>query len=219
MTTVLLLEDDSVLRDELVFVLGRNGCRVLLASHEGDIEPFLDTFDIAIIDANFCGGEGMQVAARVRAARPGCGVIILTAQNGLKRNLASMREHADFVLVKPVSLEELLAHLFMLERRVLSHWQLHQTQRQLISPNGHAEYLNEQEMTLLMLTAQRPGEIVTRREIASAMGIDWLEFDNRRLDQTISRLRRRWLKNSGKVLPLLTAHGKGFVFGADIELL
>ncbi|WP_293777371.1 response regulator [uncultured Oxalicibacterium sp.] len=218
MTTVLLLEDDPFLRNELLAVLGRNGCRVLIASHERDIEPLLDTFDIAIVDANIGSGDGMRVAARVRAARPGCGVMILTVQTGLKRNLASMRKHADFVLVKPISLEELQAHLIMLGRRVRSYWQLHRTQRQLISPSGHATYLNEQEMMLLTLAAQH-GEIVTRREIAHAMRIDWLEFDNRRLDQTISRLRRRWLKNSGRVLPLLTQHGKGFFFGAEIVLV
>jgi len=84
---------------------------------------------------------------------------------------------------------------------------------------GHIELLNEAEMILMTLLARYVGEVVSRKEIARAFEIDWLQFDSRWLDQTVSRLRRRWLKRRGRELPIRTEHGKGYIFTANIELI
>jgi len=50
-------------------------------------------------------------------------------------------------------------------------------------------------MLLMQLLATQPqgtAATVTRRAIATAMGYDWAEYDERHLDQMVSRLRRRW---------------------------
>ncbi len=218
MTTVLLLEDEVDLREEVADFLVSEGYRVLEAGTVGGFESLIDAFDIAIIDVGLPDGDGMQVAAKLRAARPKCGIVMFTAQGGLKNKITSLRESSDFYLVKPVSFEELAAHLTALERRVSTSWQLHVRERKLVSPSGHSELLNEQEMILMELLAKHAGEIVSRKAIAAASGVDWLQFDERRLDQTVSRLRRRWLRNSGKELPCRTEHGKGFTFSAEIDL-
>lgn len=219
MTTVLLLEDEVDLREEVADFLASEGYRVLEAGTVAEFEPLIDAFDIAVIDVGLPDGDGMKVAARLRAARPKCGIITLTAQGGLKNKIVSLRESSDFYLVKPVSFEELAAHLAALERRVSTRWQLQVMQRKLVSPRGHAELLNEQEMMLIELLARNAGEVVSRKAIAAAFGVDWLQFDERRLDQIVSRLRRRWLKNSGAELPFRTEHGKGFIFSAEIDLV
>ena len=219
MTTILLLEDEIDLREEVADFLVSQGYRVCEAGSVAEFEPLIDTFDIAIIDVGLPDGDGMKVAARLRATRPKCGIVMLTAQGGLRNKIASLRESSDFYLVKPVSFDELSAHLAALERRLGSNWQLHVVQRKLVSPSGYSASLSENEMILMKLIATHPGTVVSRRTIAAAFGVDWLQFDERRLDQTVSRLRRRWLRESGKALPFRTEHGKGFVFLAAIELI
>lgn len=74
-------------------------------------------------------------------------------------------------------------------------------------------------MVLIEILARNMGEVVTRKEIAEAFGVEWLQFDGRRLNQVVSRLRRRWLKNSGVELPFRTEHGRGYIFVAKIDLV
>ncbi|GGI18028.1 response regulator transcription factor [Oxalicibacterium faecigallinarum] len=218
MTTILLLEDEADLREEVADFLVSQGYDVHEAGSVVQFEPLIDAFDIAIIDVGLPDGDGLQVAAKLRAARPQCGIVMLTAQGGLRNKIASLRESADFYLVKPVSFDELSAHLVALERRLGSNWQLRILQRKLISPSGYSGSLSENELILLKLIAAHPGTVVSRKMIAAAFGVDWLQFDERRLDQIVSRLRRRWLRESGKPLPFRTEHGKGFVFLATIDV-
>ncbi|WP_293778400.1 response regulator transcription factor [uncultured Oxalicibacterium sp.] len=219
MTTVLLLEDELDLREEIADFLQGEGYRVLEASTTEEFQSLLFAFDIAVIDVGLPDGDGLAIAADLREQRPQCGIIMLTAQSAVHIKLASLRDSSDAYLVKPVSFDELLAHLQSLQRRVASKWRLHLVERHLTAPNQHCEVLNDMETNLLQILAQHAGEVVTRRAIAAAFGVAWLEFDDRRLDQLVSRLRRRWLKATGAELPIRTDHGKGFTFTSEIDVV
>ena len=155
----------------------------------------------------------------LRAAGPRAGIIMLTAQGGSSYKIRSLSESADHYLVKPIRFDELLAHLRALERRVIAtNWRLYRVERELHAPDGHFEPLTEPELVLLELLASNAGEVVSRKSIAAGFGVDWLDYDQRRLDQMVSRLRRRWRSHSGQDLPCRTEHGKGYSFCADIEV-
>jgi DNA-binding response OmpR family regulator len=105
-----------------------------------------------------------------------------------------------------------------LSRRVISSWRLLDHSRQLVSPQGTCLALSALEMALCHLFVQQPGKIVARRQIAEAFGHDWLDFDQRRLDTLISRLRQRWRCAAASELPLKTEHREGYSFVAPITV-
>jgi len=226
MARVALLEDAVDFREEIADFLADQGHSVLEAGSIAAFLPLMDGIDIAIIDVGLPDGDGRTAAAALRAAHPNSGIIMLTAQGGISDKITSLRDSADYYLVKPVHFDELQAHIAALTRRLgmepgitaAPTWRLQRVERKLSSPDGRSEPLTEHEMVLLELLAAKVGAVVSRREIATAFGVDWLQYDERRLDQIVSRLRRRWRSN-GPELPVRTEHGKGYTFCAEIEVV
>ncbi|MFC7289647.1 response regulator transcription factor [Herminiimonas glaciei] len=219
MAKLLLLEDEVDYRQEIADFLKSEGHQVLEAGSAAEFTPLMDVMDIALIDVGLPDADGFEVAALLRKHRNKCGIIMLTAQGGINHKIASLRGGADHYLVKPVRYDELLAHIKALERRMgLGGWRLDTIERKLYAPNGHAEILSEHELKLFELLAAQSGQAVSRRTIANAFGADWLDYDERRLEQIVSRLRRRWRENCPEELPFRTEHGKGYSFCADIEV-
>lgn len=92
-----------------------------------------------------------------------------------------------------------------------SWWRLSASPRQLISSNGVAINLSEQDYIVLRVLIS-DAECVTRRAIVEAMGKDFLSYDQRRLDTQIRRLRSKVQEACGRMLPVSTLRAKGFRF-------
>jgi len=223
MVRVTLLEDAIDFREEIADFLAGQGHSVQEAGSIAAFLPLMGQTDIAIIDVGLPDGDGRAAAVALREAYPNSGIIMLTAQGGVANKISSLSDSADYYLVKPVHFEELQAHIAALTRRLgldaSPVWRLQRVERKLCSPDGRCEPLTEHEMALLELLATRAGTVVSRREIATAFGVDWLQYDERRLDQIVSRLRRRWRGGGGPELPVRTEHGKGYTFCAEIEVV
>jgi two-component system, OmpR family, response regulator len=217
MARIVLLEDDLILREELAFFLLELGHCLLEAGTLSEFEPLIPAADIAIIDLWLPDGDGFEAAARLRAVRPSAGAIILTARDTLEDKLRGFAVGADHYLVKPVCLEELAAILQALLRRVAPGWRLHLKNRCLSSPEGQSCSLSPLEMMLFDLLSRQPDQRLCRQALVTALGHDWLDYDVRRLEKLVSRLRQRWLAEMGQALPLKTVHRYGYSFGAEIH--
>ncbi len=66
---------------------------------------------------------------------------------------------------------------------------------------------------------RRAGEIVSRREIVSALDEDYLTYDQRRLDTQIRRLRRKIEETTGLELPLKTLRNNGYCFYEQVQIV
>lgn len=117
---VLLVEDDPVLGDGLSAGLGLEGIRVDWLSGAEDAGVALDgeTFDAAILDLNLPDGSGHDVLKAWRRAGHDVPVVILTAFDTRQNCLDTLNGGADDYLVKPVALEELVARLTAIQRRM-----------------------------------------------------------------------------------------------------
>ncbi|MCP9759305.1 DNA-binding response regulator [Aquitalea sp. S1-19] len=219
MKCVLLLEDEAELREELADFLQGRGWTVLEAGSVQESLPLLGKIDIAICDVMLPDGSGFEVASRLRREHPGCGIVMLTALGSTQDLIHGLGEGADHYLVKPVNLLQLDAILHALARRLLPcSWQLNRAQRQLYAPDGSALELSAAELQLLSLLVTRQGEAASRRDIVEAFGYDWLDYDQRRLDTLISRLRQRCKQECGSELPLKTVHREGYALTACVML-
>ncbi|WP_241687871.1 helix-turn-helix domain-containing protein [Janthinobacterium sp. 17J80-10] len=62
------------------------------------------------------------------------------------------------------------------------------------------------------------GECVTRRTIVEAFGEDFLEYDQRRLDTQMRRLRRKVKEACSQALPVNTLRAIGYCFYAKTKI-
>jgi DNA-binding response OmpR family regulator len=66
--------------------------------------------------------------------------------------------------------------------------------------------------------AKANGAAVARRDIIVAMGRNYMEFDDRRLEVAISRLRRKLMPDSPTGSPIRADRGTGYCFAAPLML-
>ncbi|MXR37271.1 response regulator transcription factor [Craterilacuibacter sinensis] len=219
MAKLLLLEDEAELREELADFLRARGWDVLEAGSVAQSLPLLAQVDMAVCDVMLPDGSGFDVVSCLREHYPACGVVLLTALGTTQNMVAGLQQGADHYLVKPVNLLQLDATLHALARRLLPcSWQLNRAQRQLCAPDGSALDLSVAELQLLSLLVTRQGEAASRRDIVEAFGYDWLDYDQRRLDTLVSRLRQRCKQECGSELPLKTVHREGYALTACVML-
>ncbi|WP_255496642.1 response regulator transcription factor [Aquitalea sp. LB_tupeE] len=216
---VLLVEDEVELREELARFLLRSGHQVIQAGSLAEFAQLQATVDIAILDIGLPDGTGLDVAQLIRSKTPRTGIIMLTARSSTQDMLSGLNGGADHYLVKPFRLLELNAIINALYRRIGGDWCLNLRTRRLLSAQGLQISLSLAELELFQQLATAGLHVLNRRDLVEAMGYNWLEFDMRRLDTMISRLRKRWADETGTALPLKTEHGKGYSFLATITVV
>jgi DNA-binding response OmpR family regulator len=223
------VEDNIDLLDDLVFGLEHAGFKARGVTSATALDDLVGggafVPDLLILDIGLPGEDGQSIASRMRAQQALLGIIMLTARSGKHDKLKALDGGADHYLVKPVSIDELLAVIRALGRRIPTadrvheQWQLNCRQYGVEAPSGEQMELTALEMTLMRALAEQRDGAVSRRSIVSAMGHDWLDYDQRRLDTLISRLRRRWRDKTGFRLPLETDRGEGYRFSAPVVMI
>jgi DNA-binding response OmpR family regulator len=217
MPTILLLEDELALREEVADFLCNRGHRVLQAGTLADFVPLVPQARICLLDLMLPDGSGLDAARMVREQSSQVGIIMLTARGQLEDRLEGLRYGADHYLVKPFGLLELGAIIDALLRRVGIEWMLDANAGRLSDPEGRSMNLTPQEMTLVRRLCEAGAEPVSKRQLVEALGQDWSSYDLRRLDTLVSRLRLRWRREAGRELPLKTLHREGYGFLGVIE--
>ncbi|KEZ01549.1 transcriptional regulator [Burkholderia sp. MSh2] len=218
MGKVLLLDDEVELREEIAAFLRKCGWLVSEAGTIAEFRQLAMHTDMAIIDVMLPDGSGFDAAAWLRAQRQGCGIVMLTARGETLDKVSGLKGGADHYIVKPAKLIELDATLHALSRRVVANWRLDRQAFALFAPDGKRLDVSGSEISLLELMARHPARPVSRRQIAETFGYDWIDYDERRLEAVVSRLRRRWRNELGSDLPLRTVHREGYTFAEPLSL-
>src|SRR5437016_7710273 len=119
MQTVLVIDDDSSLRDTIGLLLEKEGFRPVLAEdgkigfeHALTIKPTL-----IIVDVRMPGMSGVEVCRQVRAAGMKTPLIVLSAIGDEIDKVLLLEIGADDYIVKPFGTRELLARIRALLRR------------------------------------------------------------------------------------------------------
>lgn len=118
MTEVLVIEDDEAISDLLRRGLTYEGYRVTVAQDgtnglrvARDAPP-----DLVVLDLMLPGLDGLEVCRRLRAADD-VPILVLTARGAVGDRIAGLDSGADDYMVKPFSIDELLARVRALLRR------------------------------------------------------------------------------------------------------
>jgi DNA-binding response OmpR family regulator len=217
---IALVEDNLSLRTELVFHLNCAGFRVTGLADGAALDKHLSSqpCHLIVLDLGLPGEDGLSICRRVRVSRPEIGIVMLTARGMAADRLIGLQDGADAYLVKPTPPDELLAVIRNLLCRlqpaplpVPPHvWHFDPVTLRLVSPDGSVLLLTHSESLLLQtLLRYAPGP-ASRRQLIEALGGSYLDFDERRLEMAVSRLRRKLGQLGSADEPLRAARGVGY---------
>ncbi len=220
---VLVAEDDDHLRGTLGRGLAEEGYVVEIFSRGDNAlsAGLVGNFDVAILDWNLPGQDGLEVCRRLRAQRFAPAILILTARDGPADRVAGLNGGADDYLVKPFDFEELLARLrALLRRRALrrevpsgiGNMVLDQRQK-TIRVGQTTVTLAPREFAIIERLVMAAEPIVSRADLARSVMADELAgLDSHSLYVHVSRIRRK-LKDAGAEVTIETVRGLGFRLG------
>ncbi len=193
--------------------------------------------DVAVLDVNMPGENGLSLARWLREAHPGMALIMLTTAGEAVDRIVGLELGADDYVPKPFEMRELLARVRAVLRRTQvvpaaagpsaasvaperSHsariafgrcW-LDTEQRKLLDAQSVEVEITAAEFDLLALFARHPNRPLTRDQIMEqAHNRGWDVFD-RSIDLRIMRLRRKLERNPDKPEVLKTVRNVGYVF-------
>jgi two-component system phosphate regulon response regulator OmpR len=221
---ILVVDDDSRLRELLMAFLREQGFAVTFAIHAADARRKLALFrfDLMVLDVMMPGMTGVEFARELGGAAPP--TLLLTAMAETEDRINGLEAGADDYLVKPFEPRELVLRIRAILRRAaqaatgvrrtsvsFGEYQFDLAQGRL-QKNGNGFTLTTGESQLLRVLAEKAGEPVTRAELAAAIGAG---ANERSVDVQMSRLRRKIEEGSGKPLYIQTVRGSGYVLYAD----
>ena len=116
---ILIVEDEPLLSDSIRSLLEANGYETE-AAYDGELGleyAMLGIYDLIILDIMLPSLNGYEVARKLRAAKNGTPILMLTAKTALDERIEGLNCGADYYLGKPFDTRELSACINALLRR------------------------------------------------------------------------------------------------------
>ena len=216
---VLVVEDESTLREQLVGRLQEEGMAVDAAG-DGREGLYLGTeyeFDAAVIDLGLPELDGVSLIERLRAEQRAFPILILTARDRWQDKVTGLDAGADDYLAKPFHYEELIARLRALVRRAagfasaaISHGPITlDTNTKEVRVHGALIELTAFEYNLLEYLMLHPHKVVSKTELTEHLYSQDFERDSNVIEVFVGRLRKK-LDPSGDSRPTNTVRGQGY---------
>jgi DNA-binding response OmpR family regulator len=236
--SLLIVDDDPAIREELSSYLTMYGLRVSSVGSGSDAERLLaeHNFNLVLLDLWLGAENGFDVLRELRkTSQVPC--IMITAQDEVTDKIVGLELGADDYLTKPVNLRELLARIRALIRRARqddpdndngngsgpiggsgirvaneSKWKFDPLKRLLSAPDGTPVALTTAECDLLIELVSKEGLPQSRDNLCRRVfNRAWSPYD-RSLDGIIVKLRRKLEPNPDHPLVIKTVRGRGYVF-------
>ena len=218
MQTIMIVEDDPVIREELAFLLENENYQVLPVS---DFETIPEQVrfacpDLVLLDLGLPGRDGLSLCAAIRRTAP---VIVVTSRTSALDELRALNLGSDDYVTKPYNIPILLARIKAVLRRNGSEsaepdilkaagLQLSLT-KGTVSAAGQTAELTRNELKILAHLMLRAGEIVSRADLIEALWDSQIYIDDNTLSVNVTRLRNK-LEGLGMPDVIKTRRGMGY---------
>ncbi|MEY7999675.1 response regulator transcription factor [Clostridium sp. Mt-5] len=218
---LLLIEDEVMLSDALVYILKKNNYSVDAVYDGISGEEMAETqiYDVIILDRMLPGKDGIDVLKHIRKNKIQTPVIILTAMDSVYNRVEGLDNGADDYLIKPFSTDELLARIRALGRRRLDFIQdeniklsslIFDPMKGEIECNGNKIKLTAKESQLLELLARNKNQVLSKDQILDRVwGIDSNVEMNNNIEVYFSYLRKKLRELNCNVI-IETIRGIGY---------
>jgi DNA-binding response OmpR family regulator len=223
---ILIVEDDAALQEGLCDLLRAAG-HAVEAVGEGRAAVDRGTreaFDLVVLDLMLPGLSGRDACSRLRLARPGLGILMLTALSSRAHRVDGLRLGADDYLTKPFAPEELLLRVAALGRRLGPHaaeadaldadgcrLDLGRLQG---SRDGRAFTLTPREAGILRLLHRHRLRAVSRGELLEQVWNAPPTLATRTVDAAVVKLRRKIEREPTAPRIVVSVQGVGYAWGA-----
>ena len=221
---ILVVDDDTRLRELLHKYLSEQGFRITAAQDAGDARAKLRafSFDLIVLDIMMPGESGLELTRRLRqdSAVP---VLLLTAMGETDDRIAGLESGADDYLSKPFEPRELVLRINAILRR---------TRVPEVPPDGKVNFgpycfdlgreelrkgaefvrLTAAEASLLKTLARQPGVPLSRETLTAESP---MIGTTRAIDVQVTRLRRKIEENPRFPRYVQAVRGVGYVLMPD----
>lgn len=232
---MLVVDDDSEIRDLLAHYLTREGFRVLTARSGEAIDRTLseNRIDLVVLDLMMPGEDGLSICRRLRA-NSAVPIIILTAKGEEIDRVVGLEMGADDYMPKPFNPRELVArikavlwrtrHSYQVhedrsrdERLSFGDWHVDPARRTVVSREGAELPLSSGEFDLLLAFLNNPRRVLSRDQLLDlTQGRSMTPYD-RSIDVQVGRLRRKIEAEPKKPTIIKTVRGIGYSFTLPVE--
>ncbi len=220
MQTILIIEDDPVIREELTVLLENEGYHATAATdfnmatqQARSLDP-----DLILLDLGLPGRDGLSLCAALRRIAP---VIVVTSRVSAMDELQALNLGSDDYITKPYNIPVLLARIKAVLRRTgrgLSEQdildsaglQLSLT-KGTASAKGQTAELTRNELKILAHLMAHAGEIVSRADLIEALWDNNIYIDDNTLSVNVTRLRGK-LEGLGLSDIIKTRRGMGYQY-------
>lgn len=228
MKTVLVLEDESTIRDFVVINLKRSGYKTTEAATGEEALKLVEAnpygYSLFVLDVNLPGIDGFSVCRRIRELNTDSGVIMLSARSQEIDRVSGLMLGADDYITKPFSPSELVARVDALYRRISGKFQSMQREyeeftlgrfrlightRTLIKDDERIE-LTQVEYMMLKLFFTKPDVAISREDIANSVWGEGYHTDLKVVDVNIRRLRMKVEDDPSEPKTIIKAWGYGY---------
>jgi two-component system phosphate regulon response regulator OmpR len=227
MTTVLVVDDEPLVRDVVVRYLKREGFDTLEAADGDSARELIERGDphLVVLDVMIPGTDGLALCRWIRS-RGELPVIMLTARGEEGDRIAGLEIGADDYVTKPFDPRELLARIKSVLRRTsaafsaemgaervrIGRCMLDRAAHRLTDEAGREVPMSPLEFTLLKALSDHPNRVLSRERILNFSGqSDWDPLD-RSVDLRILRLRKKIEPDPEYPQYIRTVRSEGYMF-------
>jgi two-component system phosphate regulon response regulator OmpR len=220
---LLIVDDDTRIRELLQKFLTGKGFRVTVASDAAEARRKLEglDFDILVLDVMMPGENGIDLTQSLKHVRD-VPVILLTARAEAESRIAGLEAGADDYLAKPFDPRELVLRINNILRRaanparpkidqlIFGPYTFSLVKREL-RKGSQLVGLTGREQDIMMIFAANAGQTIARHELAG----NGADVGERTIDVQINRLRRKIEEDPGNPVWLQTVRGIGYKLSLD----
>lgn len=223
-SVIMLVDDDiDILKVNLAY-LKKEGYKVCAYDNPKTALADLESRnpDCIVLDRMMPGMDGVETCKAIKAIKD-IPVIFLTGKASEDDRVDGLMSGADDYLVKPYSLKELSARIYVQLRRHYADGRNNQTVLSYppleINVIDHKVFydgteipLSKKEYDLFYLLVQKPGTVFSFEDIGMAVSGAYIEQDRRTIMVNASRLRKKIEEYSGRDDIIETVWSKGYKF-------
>lgn len=186
----------------------------------------LDSYDFFIIDLGLPQLDGVDLITMIRS-RNDAGILVISGRVGPDAFISALTAGADMMLNKPVRFDQVFHAMQTIARRIPSQsatreaansgWRLAGDRTSLLSPADVLIPLTPVEARIVSRLIEAGQSPVSRADLTIAAGISG-DADQRNLDASVFRLRRKIEQQAKVPAPIRTAHGIGYQLAQPILL-
>ena len=221
MTTVLVIEDDTSLRRALRTSLKARAFEVIESptAEEGLVLVADDRVDVVLLDLGLPDLDGVEALRRMRSFSD-VPVVVLTARDRQHDKIEALDAGADDYVTKPFDVEELLARVRAVLRRVpqasstpavvqVDGLEIDLVRKQ-VRLDGEVVHLTKTELALLEQLATQPGKLLTHEYLLRQVWGRGYGSESNYLRVYVGQLRRKLGDDAANPRLIVTEPGIGY---------